>query len=174
MLRVMEDMTGQYTQTVEVVVDGKAKATQWIGIAAILLSLGFIILAAFVNWYLMFGFAAFLLIGIVQIHRYNLVAREYIYSYSDTRLVIAKKDVVNRTRRVLAVLFKDVTSFAPLEGLSEDGDLVCCKNTGDMGVYELNFKAGDEVCRLLFAPDEYMTELIKHRLACAVDDEEKE
>ena len=169
----MEDMTGQYTQTVEVVVDGKAKATQWIGIAAILLALGFIILAAFVNWYLMFGFAAFLLIGIIQIHRYNLVAREFIYSFSDTRLVVAKKDVVNRTRRVLAVLFKDVISFAPLEGLSEDGDIVCCKNVSDIGVYALDFKAGEDVCRLLFAPDEYMRELIKHRLA-NVSDEEKE
>ena len=167
-------MTGQYTQTVDVVVDGKAKRTQWIGIAAILISLGFIVLAAFLNWYLMFGFGAFLLIGVVQIHRYNLVAREYIYSYSDTRLVIAKKDVVNRTRRVLGVLFKDVISFAPLESLSEDDDIVCCKNVSDMGVYELNFKVGEEVRRLLFAPDEYLTELIKHRLAGAVNGEDKE
>lgn len=166
-------MTEQYTQTVEVVVDGKAKRTQWIGIAAMLISLGFVVLAAFVSWYLMFGFGAFLLIGIVQMHRYNLVAKEYVYSCSEVRLVVAKKDVVNRTRRMLAVLFEDVTAFAPLEGLSEDGDIVCCKNVSDAGVYELSFKVGDEQCRLLFSPDEYMTELIKNRLAHIGAEEEQ-
>lgn len=165
-------MTEQYSQSVEVAVSGKLKAMQWCGIASLLLSVGFAVTAGFVSLYMLFGFGLFLLIAIFDLHFYNAEAKEYIYSFNPTRLVVAKKDIVNRTRRVMSVLFEDVTSFAPLEGMSDDGDIICCGNVSDIGVHELNFKAGDEVCRLLFAPDEYMSELIKNRLAKAVDDEE--
>lgn len=148
----------------DVAVSGKAKLSQWLGIAAILLSLGFVILSAFINWYLMFGFGAFMAIGAIEIHIYNLVAKEYIYDFSPKRLVIAKKDVVNRTRRVLSLLFEDALDFSPLEGLSEDSDIICCGDIGEQGVCELTFSAGGEIKRLIFKPDEYMTELIANKL----------
>ena len=167
-------MTEQYSQNIDVAVSRRAKATQYIGIAAVLLSVGFIFAAAFYNWYLMFAFAAFLAIGAIEIHVYNATPREYIYDFSPKRLVVAKKDVVNRTRRILSVLYEDVASFAPLEGLSEESDLVCCSSAGEEGVYELNFKAGDSMRRLVFKPDEYLTQLIKSALASANKDESQE
>ncbi len=155
-------MTEQYTQTVDAAVSGRSKATQWMGIASLLLALGFVILAAFVNWYLMFCFGAFAAIGVIETHRYNLTAKEYIYSFSPKRLVIAKRDVVNRTRRVLSVLFEDAASFKKLESICEDGDIVCCPNVGDEGVCELTFNDEKGERRLLFKPDEYMFELISN------------
>lgn len=153
-------MTQQYSQTAEVTVGGKAKATQWLSVTALLVSLGFIVLSVFFNWFLMFGFAFFFAIGAIELHIYNATAKEYVYNFSPVRLVIAKKDIVGRTRRVANIVFKDARFFKPLDGVADDGDLVCCGDVSALGVYELTFDADGKQNRLIFAPDEYMTELI--------------
>ena len=155
-------MTDQYSQTVDVSVKGRSR--QWIGVAAFLISLGFLIASIFFNWFMMFGFGFFMIAGVLEMHLYNASIKEYIYDYSPKRLVIAGKDVVNRTRRIMNILFSDVKSFGFLEGYADDSDHICCDSPGTSDVYELIFTADGIDRRLIFAPDEYLVALISSQM----------
>ena len=157
-------MTEQYSQTAEVAITSKTKAKQWIGIGLVLFSLGFLMLTIFLKWYFVFAFAVILTVGIIYIHIYNNTAKEYIYDFSPKRLVIAKKDVIGRTRRILSLLYDDVVDCKLMEELATEGDIVACGATYEQGVYQIAYKEGEIMRRLLFAPDTYMMALLKETL----------
>ena len=137
-------MTDHYSQTIDVEVSQKMRQLQWAGITMILASLGFILISAFYSWYFMFGFAALLVGGAVCIHFYNKTAKEYTYEFSPSRLKVIEKDVVNRQRVYLDLLWKDVCGFEIMND-----------------VWQIVFQVGNEKKRLLFAPDDYLVLLIK-------------
>lgn len=157
-------MTSQYSQTVEVKVSQKTKAMQWIGIAAVLFSLGFLMLAIFFKWYFVFPFLVILAIGIVYMHFYNVSPKEFIYDFSEARLVIAKKDLMGKTRRMLSLLWDDAQGLDIMDGAADENDVHACGDTYERGVYQLTYRDGDAVRRLLFAPDDYMLALFKEKL----------
>lgn len=128
----------------------------------ILASLGFILISAFYSWYFMFGFAALLASGAVCIHFYNKTAKEYTYEFSPSRLKIIEKDVVNRQRVYLDLLWKDVCNFEIMNDVyDEKSDLLCASKAYESGVWQIVFKVENEKKRLLFAPDDYLVLLIK-------------
>ncbi len=128
----------------------------------ILASLGFILISAFYSWYFMFGFAALLVGGAVCIHFYNKTAKEYTYEFSPSRLRVVEKDVVNRQRVYLDLLWKDVLGFEIMGDIyDEKTDLLCASKAYESGVWQIVFNVENEKKRLLFAPDDYLVCLIK-------------
>lgn len=162
-------MTEQYSQTVEVAVSSKTKSWQWIGIASVLFSLGFLMLTIFLKWYFVFAFVVLLAIGIVYMHFYNSTAKEYTYDFSQKRLVVVKKDLMGKQRRILMLMYEDVLSFEIMDGLSDDSDVVACNATNECGVYQIVYREGEQTHRLLFAPDDYMTALLSEVLKMKVN-----
>ncbi len=160
-------MSENYSQSLEVTVSSKTKSMQWLGIICVLLGLGFVVLAAFNSLYWLIAVGGFLMIGIVYIHLFNQTAKEYIYDLSPKRLVVAKKDVVNRTTRILNVMFEDVVNFGPMSDMLDDSDILAAENAHDSGIYQLVFKEKDKYGRLLFKPDSYMIALIERRVDTA-------
>lgn len=161
-------MVDNYTQAVEVTVGSKAKALQWSGIFFVLFSFGFIAVSAFYSWYFMFAFAVFFAVGIVNIHFYNRVAKEFFYEFSPTRFTVVKKDVVNKQTTVLSLLLKDAISFGIMTDMFDEGkgkDMLCCDKAYDRGVYQITFGLKDGTTRkVLFAPDDYMVALLNEAL----------
>lgn len=157
-------MVEQYSQTLDVEVGQKSKQKQWIGIVLVLFSLGFLMLSIFYSWWFMFGFACIFIVGCIFIYSYNKTAKEYTYEFNPTRLTIASKDVVNRQRRILTLLIKDICDFSLMSDIVNEGDIVCCDKTYDMGVWQICFMLDGKKRRLLFAPDEYMIALIKEAI----------
>lgn len=154
-------MTDQYIQSIDVEVGKTAKYMQWAGIALILASLGFILLSAFYNWWFVFGFAVLLAGGGVLLHFYNKTAKEYTYEFSRSRLRIIAKDVVNRQRVYLDLLWKDAKSFGIMTDMYDaKRDLLCANKSYEKGVCQIVFRADNQTRRLLFVPDEYMSALI--------------
>ena len=155
-------MTDHYSQTIDVEVSQKMRQLQWVGITMILASLGFILISAFYSWYFMFGFAALLVGGAVCIHFYNKTAKEYTYEFSPSRLKVIEKDVVNRQRVYLDLLWKDVCGFEIMNDVyDEKSDLLCASKAYESGVWQIVFKVENEKKRLLFTPDDYLVLLIK-------------
>lgn len=154
-------MTDQYIQSIDVEVRKKSKSMQWAGIGCILASLGFVLLSAFYSWWFMFGFALLAGCGGILLHFYNKTVKEYSYEFSKTRLRIISKDVVNRQRVYLDLLFKDAKRFEIMTDMyNEKSDLLCADNAFDRGVWQIVFEVDNQTRRLLFAPDEYMVALI--------------
>lgn len=157
-------MTDNYSQSVEVEVSTSAKTMQWVGICLALASLGFVLLSAFYNWWLMFGFAALAIAGGVLIHFYNKTAKEYAYDFSQSRLRIVAKDVVNRQRVYVELLWNDAQNFEVMTDIFDPKrDLLCASKAYERGVWQIEFKLGAQSKRLLFAPDDYMIALIKEK-----------
>ena len=155
-------MTDHYSQTIDVEVSQKMRQLQWAGITIILASLGCILVSAFYSWYFMFGFAALLVGGAVCIHFYNKTAKEYTYEFSPSRLKVIEKDVVNRQRVYLDLLWKDVCGFEIMNDVYDAKlDLLCASKAYESGVWQIVFKVDNEKKRLLFAPDDYLVLLIK-------------
>ena len=155
-------MTDHYSQTIDVEVSQKMRQLQWAGITMILASLGFILISAFYSWYFMFGFAALLVGGAVCIHFYNKTGKEYTYEFSPARLKVIEKDVVNRQRVYLDLLWKDVCGFEIMNDVyDEKSDLLCASKAYESGVWQIVFEVEKEKKRLLFAPDDYLVLLIK-------------
>ena len=157
-------MNEQYSQTVEVSVPKGAKAKQWVGIGCILAALGFVMLSVFHSLLWLIAVALFAVAAVINIHFYNDTAREYSYDVSAQRIVIVKKDVVNRQRRLIAIPFENITSFGVMQSMLDEDDIMAANAAYDDGVYELIFRDNDKLKRLLFAPDSYMIEIIKERV----------
>lgn len=159
-------MVEQYCQTLDVEVESKSKQKQWIGITLVLFSLGFLMLSIFYSWWFLFAFALTFTVGCLFIYLYNKTAKEYTYEFNPTRLTIASKDVVNRQKRVLTLLVKDICEFSIMSDMvDDDQDIVCCGKTYNMGVWQISFWLDGKMRRLLFVPDEYMIALIKEAIA---------
>ncbi len=153
-------MNQNYTQTVEIDVDKQSKTKQYVGIALVLVSFGFVFLSIFVNWFCMIGFGLSFALGMASIQLYNSVAKEFVYDFSSARFVVTKKTVINRYKRVLVLLHNDVENLRLMQNLLDDACIIACNKTHAAGVYELIFKEGEHLRRLLFEPDEYMLALM--------------
>ena len=100
--------------------------------------------------------------GAVCIHFYNKTAKEYTYEFSPSRLKVIEKDVVNRQRVYLDLLWKDVCGFEIMNDVYDEKlDLLCASKAYESGVWQIVFKVDNEKKRLLFAPDDYLVLLIK-------------
>lgn len=157
-------MTEQYSQTVEVAVTSKTKAKQWIGIAAVLFSLGFLMATIFVVWYFVFCFLVIFAIGVIYMHFYNVTAKEFTYELSPSRLVIVKKDLMGRQSRILLLLLEDIVQIGLMDALADEDDVVACNAVNERGVYQIVYSENEKNRRLLFAPDDYMLALLKNRI----------
>ncbi len=159
-------MTDNYSQAVDILIERGARRLQWIGIFAVLFSLGFVMISIFYNWLFMIAFALVLAIGIVCIYKYNRLAKEYIYEFSKTCLTFVKKDVVNRQSVVCRVAYTDVKAFEIMnEGYFEnDNTRLYCSKAYDMGVYQLRVDVEGKEMKILFAPDDYMIALINEAI----------
>lgn len=157
-------MVSQYSCSVDAEVPKIKKNMQWLGIFAVLFSLGFVILSVFYSWYFMIAFAFFFAGGAVNLHFYNATKKEFLYELSETRLTIVGKDVVNRQKRLASILLKDVTEFKILTDTCDGLDGLYCSNAYDEGVYALTFKSDGKCKTIAFMPDEYMIALIKEDL----------
>ncbi len=162
-------MTEFYSQSVEVSVSSKTKSMQWIGISAILASLGFVMLAIFLSPYYSIGAVALFVIGALYLHFYNTTSKEFTYEFTPTRLVVVKKDLLGKQRRMLTLMLSDVTEFAIMEGLSEERDVAACGAAYEQGVYQIIYKDGETLRRLLFLPDDYMIALLRESLGAKCD-----
>ena len=158
-------MVAQYSCSVDVEVPKNKKIMQWAGIFAILFSLGFVMLSVFYSWYFMIAFAFFFAGGVVNLHFYNDVKKEYLYELSETRLTIVGKDVVNRQKRLASILLKDVTEFGIMTDTSDILDGLYCQNAYDAGVYSLTFNSEGVKKTVAFMPDDYMIALLDEHLS---------
>jgi len=160
----MSELAENYSQSVDVSVPSRVKSMQWIGIFAVLISLGFLMLAIFLSPYFVIAIVLFLAIGILNIRFYNTQPKEFTYEITPARLTIAKKDLVGRQKRVLQLMLADISSFELMEGLAVDEDFVFYDTGKSEGVYQIIFENEGKSLRLLFAPDDYMTLLIRENL----------
>jgi len=155
-------MTDRYSQTVDVEVKNAQIKYQILGISSILIGLGAIVLSVFISYYFMFGLAVFGILGIVFIHEYNGYPKEFTYELSLESFVVIKKDLVNRQKRILYLLLKDIEIISVLDGLFDDTDLVACsKNSKNM--YQIIYNENDQHKRLIISPDEYMIALLNEK-----------
>lgn len=153
-------MTDNYTQTVELKMSGNTRLKQILGLVLILLGVGLFAVAATANWFITIP-AVFLVVGGgVYLHLFNKTAKEYVYGFNYQRLVISKKDSVNRQKRILSVEVDKIISFEIMQSLPNVGDTIAVADVGEMGVYELTFSCENGESKLFFKPDEYMVALI--------------
>ncbi len=157
-------MTDRYTQTIECEISREDRRKQLISILLFLVGLALIAVAGVVNWFILIPACVFWLGGGAFLHWFNMTPKEFIYDFSHERLVIARKDAVNRAKRVLTLSFDDVISFEILTDIADKYALIAVERIGDMGVYEIVYKEGDKVNKVCFKPDDYMIALINERL----------
>ncbi len=155
-------MSDTYVQSIDVEVSKNAKSMQWAGICLVLASFGFVFLSAFYSWWFMFAFGAIFASGGVCLHFYNKTAKEYTYEFSKSRLRVVAKDVVNRQRIYLDLMWNDAQSFEIMQDTyDKKTDLLCASKAYEDGIWQIKFTADGIDRSLLFKPDEYMIALIK-------------
>ena len=165
-------MTEQYVQTVDVDTSLRTKLLFIVGLAVLLVSLVFIIVAVLVNYWFFVGFGSLFVLGFVLVQMFESAASQYIYGVSTKRIVIYKKNNAHNGKRIANVTFDNVKRFEEFCDIVEDKDIVACKNTSESGVYALVFNDEQEktVKRILFSPDEYLIAFIKENLSKEVTD----
>ncbi len=157
-------MTDRYTQTIECEISREDRRKQIISILLFLIGVALIAIAGVISWFILIAACVVLAGGGFFLHLFNKTAKEFIYDFSYERLVFARKDAVNRTKRVLTLNFDDVVSFEILSGIVDNNILIATDDVGDMGVYQLEYKEGDSLKKLCFKPDDYMVAIIKERV----------
>lgn len=157
-------MTESYSQSLEVKIPSSKKRTLFAGIFSVMLALGFVIVAGTVNWLFALACVPFLIAAVICFAIYSFAIKEFIYSFSPERLVVACTDVSGRRKRMLSVLFFDVEHMSPLSLLVDEGDIFATDDASDKNVFELAFSANGKSERLVFKPDLYLKTLLKDKL----------
>lgn len=157
-------MSEQYVQRVEVPLRPGARRDQILGVVLQLIGLGMIAVAVFYNWYAFIAVAAFLGAGIWLTQKFYGTARQYEYDYSTERLVVSRTNIVNRRKRILEIVFDDVTFFTYFRDTAFDDDIVAADDLHSEEIKAMGFKADGKNLRLLFRPDDYLTALLSERL----------
>ncbi len=164
-------MTEQYTQTVEVKTQNSDKTKLIAGIASMMLSLVFLIVAILKNHLFFIGFGVLIVLGFVLVQIFESAPSEFIYSISPKSLVVSKKNNAHNTKRKACISLEKIESIELFSDIATSGDLVCCENSSDMAVYAVIYSEYDKDFevekhkRLLFCPDEYMLALLKENFA---------
>lgn len=157
-------MTNQYVQIVDVELRKGARRDQIGGIVLQLLGIGLILVAVFVSYYSFIAVGILLAAGIYLTQRFYSTAKQFEYDFSTERLVISRTNIVNRRKRILEVVFPDVTSFTYFKDMIMEGDIIATDNARGEDVKTMTFRADGKEFRLLFSPDDYLSELIGDRL----------
>lgn len=157
-------MTENYTQTVEVDLKKESRRKQITAFVLILISLALFAVAAVVNWFIVIASVIIGAAGVLYLHLFNETAKEYVYDLSATRLVVSKKDAVNRTRRILTLILEDVVFLGIMQDIPDKDDVCAVNDLGGKGVYQASYKEGSTVRNLYFEPDDYMIALLNDRL----------
>lgn len=158
-------MIEQYVQKLEVSPSLRARKTLFAGVIAILLSLGFVLLAAFLNLLYLIGFFALFISGVLLTQLYFNCAKQFEYDFNAKRLVISKTNMLNKQSRILQISHADVTDYRIFCDTVSESDFTACSDTQDNGVYAISFKLNGKASRLLFAPDDYLQLLLNRTLA---------
>lgn len=167
-------MTNVYVQKEDVSLPQGARYNQIFGIILQLIGLGLIAVAVVYSLYAIIAVVVFFAAGLYLTQRFYSNARKYEYAYNETRLLVVKTNLVGQTRQIANVPFADVISFGSFTDVVLAADTVATGNVASDDVKELIFACGDAKSRLLFAPDEYLSGLIKDRLAATEKDTAKE
>lgn len=158
-------MTDNYTQTIEVNMKSETRRKQILAFILILLALALFAVAAVVSWFIVIAAVAVGIAGGVYLHLFNNSAKEYIYDFSPVRLVISKKDAVNRTRRLVTLAFADVAAFGIMQDMADKQDVCAVNDIGEKGVYQISYKENGNIRKLYFQPDDYMLALLEEKLS---------
>lgn len=157
-------MTDRYTQTIECTIKKDNIQKQILCIVCFLMGISLLAVAVVINLFVLIPAVVLLVGGGVFLHFYNNTPKAFTYDFSGQSLVIVKKDVINRTKRVLTLLFEDIISFEIVYDIKETDVLNACNDAGEIGVYQIIFKECDKQNTLYFKPDEYMIALINERI----------
>ncbi len=131
-------MTGFYNQTVDIEEPKYGRVCLIVGGALKLISFGFILLAAFVSAYFLFGLVVLFAAGSLLTQLYNKSPMQFEYDYNDSRLVICRRDRINRRTRVCEVLIDDIIEFGLFcDVFDEECDSLFCSSAHAEGVYYL-------------------------------------
>lgn len=158
-------MTNVYVQKEDVSLPQGARYNQIFGIILQLIGLGLIAVAVVYSLYAIIAVVVFFAAGLYLTQRFYSNARKYEYAYNETRLLVVKTNLVGQTKQIANVPFADVISFGSFTDVVLAADTVATGNVASDDVKALIFACGDAKSRLLFAPDEYLSGLIKDRLA---------
>ena len=167
-------MTEQYTQTVEVPSTNSDKAKLIIGIAFMMASLAFLIVAILKNKWFYIGFGALLVIGFVAVQLFESAASEYFYSISEKSFAVSKKNNAHSTKRMVCIPLESIIRVENFCDVQTDDDIVACPKISGNGVFSVVFEQNSQKIsrknnaiygRLLIEPDEYMLALFKEKLS---------
>lgn len=157
-------MTSNYVQKVDVKLPDGARLNQVLGIVLQLVGLGLIAAAVFGSYYVFIAVGVFLIAGIVLTQRFYSTAKSFEYDYNETRLVIARSNILGHKRRLLEIVYSDVTEFTVFRDAVSHDDIVAAADVHSDDVKAVVFAAEGKTYRLLFSPDEYLTILLSDRL----------
>ena len=150
-----------YIQTEKVDPSRNSNSLRIIGTILGILSLGFLIAAFYVSYYMFIGFGFLAVSGFVLIVLHNRRAFSFTYAIDDVCLVISKQDMVRKQSRILMLELKDIEDYSIFMDVVNKGDIVACPDTQSTLVKQIVFKEMNENKRLLFSPDTYLDSLIK-------------
>ena len=150
-----------YIQTEKVDPSRNSNSLRIIGTILGILSLGFLISAFYVSYYMFIGFGFLAVSGFVLIVLHNRRAFSFTYAIDDICLVISKQDMVRKQSRILMLELKDIEDYSIFMDVVNKGDIVACPDTQSTLVKQIVFKEMNENKRLLFSPDTYLDSLIK-------------
>ena len=102
--------------------------------------------------------------GIVLTQRFYSTAKSFEYDYNETRLVIARSNILGYKRRLVEIVYSDVTEFTVFRDAVSHDDIVAAADVHSDDVKAVVFAAEGKTYRLLFSPDEYLTILLSDRL----------
>lgn len=154
-------MNDNYIQNVEINIKPNERKMQISGMALCLISLGFILLAAFYSLYYLIGLVAFFAAGMTLIQIFASTAKQYEYNFNTKRLIVSKTNKINRKFRFWEIATEDIIDFGLFNDFVEHDDVVICDDTKSPGVYYIKFCTDNKIRRLLFTPDDYMLSLIR-------------
>ena len=77
---------------------------------------------------------------------------------------MSRANIAGRGRRILEIALSDVGSFTGFYDILTERDFLAAESANMPEIKAMTFAVGDEIYRLLFAPDDYMTALIGEKL----------
>ena len=160
-------MTEQYTQTIETAVSRSDKIKLISGIAIMMLSLIFLVVAVLKNHLFFIGFAILLAIGFVFVEMFESAPSGYTYSLSSKSIIISKTNNAHRTKRIAWIKIENIVRIEQFCDFKSKDDIVACEVIGDYEVYQIVFhdaENGAQYKRILFKPDGYMIAMLKELL----------
>lgn len=153
-------MSEHYVQRITAAPSKRARIARIVGTALEFLSVPFILLAAFLNVYMLIGLFLTFGAGVAVLQIYNNEPRSFEYDFNKTRLVVSSETTIRRRRILAEISFENASSFGELSADINPSDIFACEKPNTQGAYFLEYKLSDTDKRLIFQPDDYLKALI--------------